>query len=421
MEDADLQQLGEMLREAREAQGLSLEEVEAQTRIRVKFLEALEDADLSLLPSALHAKGFLRSYAQFLRLDVRAIIAQFNAATGASPPPVTELTAEPAPPAEPLHRTGVAEPEPVEVESEVGEPAAEPAEEAEPTTEAATETLAADESATGDNGRRIRVIGARVQDPESLVPPPQIRRVKYISPEQWVGPAVPAALRKGAARGATPPPEDAYEPASAIAPPEGRPRPTGIPSRVLNSNLFIAAVLIVGLIVIVWWVTTYLSTVGGEDLAPGAAPDEALIATAITQEAITPSPTFRPTPTDGPASAPQILDRVVLSIEVVQTSWIYVEVDGEPTYEGQVVPGDVLNYEGSQEIHLKVGNAAGLVVNYNGQDLGPLGERGEIVERSFMVGGIVTPTPTPEPTSDGTSGPTVTPRATLTPTPSPTP
>src|SRR5690606_28427932 len=171
-----------MLREAREAQGLSLEEVEAQTRIRVKFLEALEEADLSLLPSALHAKGFLRSYAQFLRLDVRTIIAQFNAATGASPPPVTELTAEPAPPAGPLNLAGVVEPEPVEVEDEAGELTGEPAEEPEPTAEAATEPLTDDESAaTGDNGRRLRVVGPPVQEPESLVPPPQIRRTKYIA------------------------------------------------------------------------------------------------------------------------------------------------------------------------------------------------------------------------------------------------
>lgn len=418
MEHADLLQLGEMLREAREAQGLSLDEVESQTRIRVKFLEALEDADLSVLPSALHAKGFLRSYAQFLRLDVRAVIAQFNAATGASAPPITEPTAEPAPPAELT--------EAAEAADEAGDAVIEPADEPELAPEAAAEAAADDEpAATGDNGRTRaadRLAPEPEPEPEPLVPVPQIRRTTYVAPEQWVGPAVPAALRKGAARGApAPPPEDAHEPASAVAPPEGRPRPTGVPSRVLRSNIFVAAVLIIGLVAIVWWVTTYLSTVGGEDLAPGAAPEDEMIATAITQEGVTPSPTFRPTSTEGPAAGPQILDRVVLDIEVVQRAYVYVEVDGEPSYEGQVVPGDVLNYEGSQEILLKTGNGAALVVNYNGQDIGPLGERGEVIERIFMVGGYVTPTPTPAPTTTGTGVPTATPRATFTPTASPTP
>ena len=63
MAEDDLHTLGAMLRQARESQALSLEEVEAQTRIRVKYLQALETGDFSVLPSITHARGFLRQMA----------------------------------------------------------------------------------------------------------------------------------------------------------------------------------------------------------------------------------------------------------------------------------------------------------------------------------------------------------------------
>src|SRR5438128_1255750 len=91
----NLQSLGQMLRQAREALALDLDEVETQTRIRAKYLQALESGDLSVLPSATHAKGFLRNYATFLQLDVNMVMAQFSALTGAGPMPVTTLTAAP--------------------------------------------------------------------------------------------------------------------------------------------------------------------------------------------------------------------------------------------------------------------------------------------------------------------------------------
>ena len=92
MTNDDLQSLGKLLQVAREEQALSLQEVAAQTRIRVKFLEALEDGDISILPSTTHARGFLRNYAQFLRLDVNAVIDHFSAATDTTPTGITQVT-----------------------------------------------------------------------------------------------------------------------------------------------------------------------------------------------------------------------------------------------------------------------------------------------------------------------------------------
>jgi len=72
--------IGDLLREAREARGHSLEDVEKATRIRVKYLEALESGDFGVLPSATQARGFLRNYAQFLGLDAEAVLARYGEA-----------------------------------------------------------------------------------------------------------------------------------------------------------------------------------------------------------------------------------------------------------------------------------------------------------------------------------------------------
>lgn len=82
MTDADIKSLGEKLRSAREALSLSVQDVEIQTRIRAKFIDALETGNIASLPSITHARGFLRNYAQFLGLPVEALVDEFTAAVG---------------------------------------------------------------------------------------------------------------------------------------------------------------------------------------------------------------------------------------------------------------------------------------------------------------------------------------------------
>jgi len=169
-------------------------------------------------------------------------------------------------------------------------------------------------------------------------------------------------------------------------------------------------------VAIISWATTTLSQISVDDLIPteqGSTVLEDFAAEGI----VTPSPTFAPTSTPAPDTGPQIFGRVVLSISVEQRTWVQITIDGEIVLEGQVKPGTSLQYEGAEEIRIRAGNAAGLVVIYNGQLIGPLGERGEVVERLFTVGGQITPTPTPTITPTSTSVPTSTPRATVTDTP----
>ncbi|MEO8287603.1 MAG: RodZ domain-containing protein [Chloroflexota bacterium] len=65
--------LGDMLRSAREARGVSLAEAERETKIRQKYISALEDDNPTALPGVTYARGFLRNYASYLDLDVEEV------------------------------------------------------------------------------------------------------------------------------------------------------------------------------------------------------------------------------------------------------------------------------------------------------------------------------------------------------------
>jgi transcriptional regulator with XRE-family HTH domain len=72
-------EIGTSLRRARQRLGLELPQVEEATRIRAKYLRALEEDRFELLPGAAYAKGFLRVYADFLGLEGERFVDEFNA------------------------------------------------------------------------------------------------------------------------------------------------------------------------------------------------------------------------------------------------------------------------------------------------------------------------------------------------------
>jgi cytoskeletal protein RodZ len=71
-------EIGTSLREARLRQGLDFPEIEQGTKIRGKYLRALEDEQFDLLPAQTYVKGFLRSYAEYLGLDGQLYVDEYN-------------------------------------------------------------------------------------------------------------------------------------------------------------------------------------------------------------------------------------------------------------------------------------------------------------------------------------------------------
>jgi hypothetical protein len=71
-------EIGNSLREARLRQTLDFPEIERATKIRGKYLRALEDEQFEVLPAQTYVKGFLRSYAEYLGLDGQLYVDEYN-------------------------------------------------------------------------------------------------------------------------------------------------------------------------------------------------------------------------------------------------------------------------------------------------------------------------------------------------------
>jgi len=71
-------EIGAALREARMRQRIDISEVEAQTKIRAKYLRALENEEWDLLPGPTFVKSFLRTYAETLGLDARLLLEEYK-------------------------------------------------------------------------------------------------------------------------------------------------------------------------------------------------------------------------------------------------------------------------------------------------------------------------------------------------------
>src|SRR5437588_7143788 len=89
--------IGSTLREARIRARIDMSEVETKTKIRAKYLRAIENEEWDLLPGHVYVKSFLHTYGDFLGLDSRMLIDEFKRRYEPSdiePRPITTLARE---------------------------------------------------------------------------------------------------------------------------------------------------------------------------------------------------------------------------------------------------------------------------------------------------------------------------------------
>jgi len=334
-----MMEVGQLLRQTREAQELSLADVEEQIRIRQSFLIALESGNWDDLPNEVVARGFLRNYAQFLGLDSDDLLAQTSNSRPAGDHPSLTATAQ--------------------VAANDIQPAA--------------EYKPIDLDLYDDTPERSitlqRVLGFLL----ALIP---VVILAYL----LVQFGLPLLLDQSAGLTANPT-------ATATLPPEGTPPAT--PLIVLGG--------------------TFTVTPG-----PTSTPDEVTDeATATSEPTTTPTPTPQPSPTPTPTPVQQL----TMVMTITERSWVRVVVDGVMQLEALLDPVYVQEFVAEESIQLRTGNAAGIVLTLNGEQLPPLGETAEVVDYIWVIGdnGIVVMTPTPEP--EPTEGPTTTPETGITETP----
>jgi hypothetical protein len=93
--------IGPSLREARIRRGIGLDRVETDTRIRTRYLEAIEDDRWDELPAEAYAKGFLRTYASYLELDPQQYLTAFRERRREVEEPIAVLPERPYEPRRP--------------------------------------------------------------------------------------------------------------------------------------------------------------------------------------------------------------------------------------------------------------------------------------------------------------------------------
>jgi cytoskeleton protein RodZ len=76
---------------------------------------------------------------------------------------------------------------------------------------------------------------------------------------------------------------------------------------------------------------------------------------------------------------------VNLRLQLTQSSWLSVTVDGKRVVYETLPAGTVRDFHGAREITLRAGNAGGVVANIDGKDLGALGQAGQVEDRRFAV------------------------------------
>jgi cytoskeleton protein RodZ len=361
--------LGSFLRQKRESLGLTLEEVERHTHIRVKHLLAIETDDLSAIPSVTQARGFIRNYATFL---------------GVAPDQAAARTDEPKPkrvnPEVPAAATPVETPAPRTAPNPATEPVSPFRENTStgvptiprPETYARPRTLA-DRSIAREWFRVDRIFGG-------------IIILIIVALLAWGGYSMVVSL------GATP--------EATVTEPL-----LGIGSETAAGSSATGGLTPTGT----------AETATGETAASGTeapAPGDTLSESPIfpgTIQGPTASPTSFPTPLGG------VYTDVRIRVTVLQRAYLMVAVDGVVKFSDRVLPAATYDFIGQKTVTIATGNGAGISVLFNGIDEGPIGRFGEVVSLTFTPSGEITPTP------QATLTPTVMPTATRTITPTKSP
>lgn len=415
--------VGRKLRQAREALGSTLEQVAQETRIHLRYLRAMEAGQFDVIPSRVQARGFLRSYAGHLRIDVGPLFEAWEGdALLTFPPSEDETEIEEAP----------------DVDAEAD-------------ALVVRDSISTGLVAVGEKLRSQReLLGLSRDDVERHTH----LRIRYLQAlERGDMDALPSTVQgsgmlKNYAEflGLDPEPlllrfaEDLQARLSERR--QSRPTPDratreprearSLARRIFSRDLLIGGSVVLFLILFAVW--------AGMRIASARAPKEPEPTPPSIADVLLPSATGTIEPT-ATATIPSPLEEIAdaaaggpvaeatealfspenaarpirIQIAIYQRAYMRITVDGEIAFDGRVIPGAVHAFAGDESVEILTGNAAGLYVTYNEVELGVLGFYGEVVNFVITAEGIQTPTPTVSPTA------TETPETTRTSTPTPAP
>jgi transcriptional regulator with XRE-family HTH domain len=255
--------IGRVLERARKDKGLSLEDAERATKIRKRYLIGLERDDYTVLPDAVYARGFLKTYANFLGLD----------GTGLS------------------------------------------------------------------------------QELHTRRKPRRERGLSYAAPKsEFEGPII---------------------------------SPGGVPGSEKRrvSKSAVVTVVVVALVIAALVGALYFVGLNVRSSAPDAAPDAARMAAQGAGEAREPDAAPEQVPSEEVSSG-----ALTVGVEVEGVpAWIRVSSDSETVFEEVARPGFSRTFEARRVVGIRAGDAGAVSVEVNGQDVGTLGDPGQVLDRNFTL------------------------------------
>ena len=253
--------IGDFLRRERERQNLSIKDIEKATSIRALYIDAIEKGEYKTLPGEVYAKGFVRNYANYLKLNANEIVNAFN---------------------EEMH----------------------PQEELQD----AAGSSSAEEARQEQSAERNR--------------------------EEYRGPKITSL--------------ESY--------------PMEKSSHGVRNALMVAAAV---------FVVAFA----------------ALIAFGGAEEPSAPAPRAQTQTQQGQkqteAAPKPAADGVEMKLSFTDRCWTEVVVDGKTEFEGTAEKGKVLTLKGKDKVRITAGNAGALNYSLNGKDMGAIGQKGEVVEKTF--------------------------------------
>jgi cytoskeleton protein RodZ len=408
--------VGQKLRQAREARSLSLEEVSQATYMRASYLQALETGELDGLPSITQARGFLRAYADFLGLDGNVLLSELADDVAPHEPVATTPTS-------PILETKDISKEQVDaIFREIG---------ADLRQQRELLGLSLEDIARHTHLRLHYLEAIEAGHLDELPSPVQGRGMLKnfatfigLDPEPLLLHFAEALQARLANRQS-----NRLRSSSQIARPTLR-----VPSpwrKIFSRETILTALVSIFLFsFMIWGILRILETRSQAPVA-ATAPSiaDVLLATATATETPTPQ-----TPTSTLAAAPILesqppplampvgtlatvqVGTVQVYVTVLQRAWMRVTVDGKPEFDGRIIPGSAYQFSGKQQVEILTGNGAALEVFFQQQDMGPMGNFGQVVDNVYTLEGILLPTATITATPSETPKPSPTSRQTGTPT-----
>lgn len=202
--------------------------------------------------------------------------------------------------------------------------------------------------------------------------------------------------------------------------------------RYLSVDIFVGGGLVLLLLTFATWGTSRIVDLRAGSTAQPTAPSISNILVS-TGEAATETPTPTATGNGNITPIPVEEETLVMTLPAAghgpvqiiviasEQAYLRVSVDGKVEFEGRVTAGAAYPFDGNTQIEVLTGNGRAISIMYNQNNMGPMGNYGEVVDRIYTANAILIPTATNTPTPSITPTPTITlkPSATLRPSSTP--